>query len=254
MDKKNIDFGNKFKTIRKAIGLNQKDFAKKLGIRQAYYSLLEQGKKDPSTRVIDALWALGVSFDWFYKGEGNIFDDIFEVRNLGNKNIDDGNNMYANFVQSMSENECKLIESNKNVLADYYGGTPLLPNNYEYLLIKYYDQFSTKRIKELVSLEKEDLEKAYNARISLTSFLHYLNPPEFLKDKFPEMKPFPLYFNEFTEDFKEEIEDIDDTKLCDILFIIRLKEDIRHEYYLLGKLIDYMKRYEDIIYRGEYTE
>lgn len=240
--------GNKFKEIRIAMGLTQKDFAEKLGIGQAYYSLLEQGKKDPSIRVTDALWALGVSFNWYYKNEGNIFEDIFEVRKPCKGNIDNSNNsMYANFVHSLSESKCELIESHKEALTDYYGGTPLLPYNYEYLLIKYYDQFSTKRIKELLLLKKEDLEKAYNDRISLTSFLHYLAPPEFLKEKFPEMKPFPIYINEFDEEFKEDVENIDNEKLIDILLIIRLKEYIRNEYLLLGKEIDYMKRYEDMI-------
>lgn len=242
---------SKFKAIRKATGLSQKDFAAKLGIKQSYYSSIEQEKKEPSIKVIDALWSLGVSFDWYYDNKGEMFVDVFDVGDNINTNIAGRNkSMYTRYVEGVSTHKCDLIEKNNDFLTAYYHDTPLLPVNYEYMQIKYYNSLSMKRVKELLDLEKDDYEEAYNSNVSLTAFLHYLNPPEFLKEKFALLEPFPEYFKEYINEFEEDTENLKNEKLKDILLIIRIKESIEHSYRMLGKLIDYMSQYKDLIYRS----
>lgn len=240
--------GDKFRAIRNAMGLSQKDFAAKLGIKQAYYSMIEQGKKEPSIKVIDALWGLGVSFNWYYDDKGEMFVDVFNVDNNSDKNIDNSNiSMYAKFVEGVSNNTCDLIESNYDFLTSFYYGNPLFPYHYEYMQIKYYNSLSLKRIKELLTLEKDAYEKAYNDDVSLTDFLHYLNPPDFLKEKFAQLQPFPEYFKKYMEEFKEETEELNNEKLKDILLIIRLKESTEDVYSGISKVIEYMKIYKNLI-------
>lgn len=241
---------NKFKEIRKAMGLNQKDFAAKLGIKQSYYSSIEQGKKEPSIKILDALWYLGVSFDWYYNGKGEMFVDTLNVGNNGEINISDSNNsMYTKIVEGMSFNKCTLIENNSDFLTKYYYGAPLLPHHYEYIQIKYYDSLSAKRVKELLDLEKDEYEEAYNQNVSLTSFLHYFNPPKFLKEKFALLKPFPEHFKDIVEEFEENTPELSNEKLKDILLILKMKEYTQGAYSMLGKLIDYMSRYKSLIYK-----
>lgn len=240
--------GNKLKEIRLAIGLNQKEFASKLGIKQSYYSTLEQGKKEPSMRVIDSLWPLGVSSEWFFHNKGTMFIDQFDVGNTSNNSIAKNDRMmYANFVEGLSQNRCDLIENNRFFLDEYYGETPLQPYHYEYMQIKYFSTLSAKRVKELLNLEKEAYEEEYNSHVSLVKVLHYLNPPNFLKEKFSVPEPYPEHMKDYIEEFKEEAEELKNEKLKNILLILRLKEDKEYLSNRLGKLINYMDMYKDFI-------
>lgn len=239
---------NKLKEVRLAIGLNQKEFASKLGIKQSYYSSLEQGKKEPSMRVIESLWPLGVSSEWFFHDKGAMFIDEFDVGNIHGDNIAKNNNeMYANFVQGVSQNTCDLIENNRFFLDRYYNETPLQPYHYEYMQIKYFNTLSVSKVKELLSLEKEAYEEQYNSHISLVKVLHYLNPPTFLKEKFRVPEPYPEHMKDYVKEFKEETEGLKNDKLKNILLIIRLKEDKEYLSSRLGKLINYMDMYKDFI-------
>jgi transcriptional regulator with XRE-family HTH domain len=50
-----MDYGKAFRIIRAAFGFSQSEFSKLLGIGPSYMSLIESGKRQPSSKVIDAL-------------------------------------------------------------------------------------------------------------------------------------------------------------------------------------------------------
>ncbi len=82
---RNIAICEKLKQIRLDKGLNQKEFSTLLGVKQSYYSELENGKREITTRVLSELAVkLKISLDWFLfnKGSMNIADrDISHVAN-----------------------------------------------------------------------------------------------------------------------------------------------------------------------------
>lgn len=63
-----------FLVARKAKKISQKDMARYLGITQCYYSLIEQGKKIPSTnlliKILDILEIRNVDLRELYKNIG----------------------------------------------------------------------------------------------------------------------------------------------------------------------------------------
>jgi|GEM_PF-1213576 len=61
----------RMKLIRESMGMNQKQFADKLGFKPSYYSELERGKKEITARVLNMLIAnFQVSSDWILSGLG----------------------------------------------------------------------------------------------------------------------------------------------------------------------------------------
>lgn len=222
MSNKNISNSEKFKTIRKHLHLTQSEFATKLGIGQSYYSAIENGRKQPSMCVIEAMLSLGVSSEWYYNGVGNITKE-------------------DNDISELSE----LVETNKEQLSQYYLGSELKPFNYEYLQIKYYDQFNLSRINELIDLEYHELEGIYNTYVKLTEVLHYFGGPEFLLEKFQREEPFTSKIKNITEDLNEI--EFRSEKLKKILYLMSLKRSNEDWVYLIEKIADYMFMYKDMI-------
>ena len=71
-----MQIGGKIKIIREAKGLSQKQVALTLGMDQAQYSRVENGKTDPSfSNVVKIAKALGIELSDLFKSDG-IFKDI----------------------------------------------------------------------------------------------------------------------------------------------------------------------------------
>ncbi|NDV83086.1 helix-turn-helix transcriptional regulator [Bacteroides sp. 51] len=232
---------NKLKEIRKSMNLNQKEFAEKIGIKQSYYSGIESGKKPINVKVTDALWKMGVSFDWFYEGKGNIFTNPFS--NIANSDILG----YKSHTDNMDANKSELIERHKEFFSEYFNGMSFLPSNYEYQQIRYYEKLSLKENEKLVQTFLEELEEVYNSNISLSSIIHYYGGPDFMIEKFKELKPFPLYWKEILFEFNSDTHKLDDPKLKEILYILHIKEITRHWTRQIINSIEYMERYKDMI-------
>lgn len=65
----------KFKEIRTQLNISQSEMAKKLGIKQSYYSAIERGEKEPSDNVLNMLFDHNnVNRVWFYEDRGNVFN------------------------------------------------------------------------------------------------------------------------------------------------------------------------------------
>lgn len=69
-----MKIGDKIIAIRKAAKLNQKDFARPLGVGASYISEIENGNKEPSDTLVSLLRAhYSISDIWWGTGEGEIF-------------------------------------------------------------------------------------------------------------------------------------------------------------------------------------
>lgn len=65
----------RIKAIRKAAGLNQKDFGTKIGIGMSAVSLLESGTNNPSDQTLRLICSeFGISRRWLETGEGEMID------------------------------------------------------------------------------------------------------------------------------------------------------------------------------------
>jgi transcriptional regulator with XRE-family HTH domain len=64
----------RLKEVRKALGLNQTEFAKHLGITQTAYSMIESGNRPLADKYIKVICsAFNVSETWFLTGDGEMF-------------------------------------------------------------------------------------------------------------------------------------------------------------------------------------
>lgn len=62
--------------LRKQLGMNQKDFAETLAIKQAALSMIENGQRDLSEKNIKLICATyKVNYDWLVNGVGEMFHD-----------------------------------------------------------------------------------------------------------------------------------------------------------------------------------
>lgn len=65
---------HRLKEVRKALGFNQTDFAKHLGITQTAYSMIENGNNPLSDRHIKVICSsFNVNENWLRTGEGDMF-------------------------------------------------------------------------------------------------------------------------------------------------------------------------------------
>ncbi|EMB22888.1 helix-turn-helix domain-containing protein [Treponema denticola] len=74
-----ILFSERIRQIREVFNLSQSDFAKKINISQSAVSEFENNTREPSKAFIIAVQKLGISIDWFFSGEGNIFTKTAEA-------------------------------------------------------------------------------------------------------------------------------------------------------------------------------
>lgn len=66
----------RFKELRKAIGLTQEEFAERINLSRSYINLIEMGKKIPAERTIkDICRTFKVNYTWLVHGFGEMFED-----------------------------------------------------------------------------------------------------------------------------------------------------------------------------------
>lgn len=198
-----------------------------------------------------------LDLNWLLTGQGERIKNVppfchFDVTQNDDKiNKEEDTNCEQNPV-------CSIIERNREFLDSFrcesFKG--IKPANYEYMQIAYYDKMTNARIRMQIDYYTDDLQETYNNNIALLRVLYSLNPPEFMKDKFKQLKPFDEYYKSILLDFNEEIEEaieltvkLKDDKLKNILFILYLKEEIEHRNNMIGILINYMDVYNDLLIR-----
>ncbi|HEX9058583.1 MAG TPA: helix-turn-helix transcriptional regulator [Clostridia bacterium] len=69
-----MSLGERVKLIRKALMLTQKEFAEKIGLKQAAIGLYENGNRNVTDRVIsDICREFNVNEEWIRSGNGEMF-------------------------------------------------------------------------------------------------------------------------------------------------------------------------------------
>ena len=103
--------------IRKIHGLNQQDFAGRLGLTKNFISLLETGSREPSDRTIkDICEKFSVSEDWLRTGQGEMRVPRSREEEIAEKvaRVITGDNDLQKAVISMicgrTEKELELLE------------------------------------------------------------------------------------------------------------------------------------------------
>lgn len=96
--------GERIKQVRKERKISQVDFAKELGITQAYVSKLEKGSENPSDMLLKFIsFRFGVSYNWLKTGEEcnecKVYTDII------NDNFRDTCNRFSNVLIKCHESE-----------------------------------------------------------------------------------------------------------------------------------------------------
>ena len=65
---------HRLKEVRKALGFNQTNFAKQLGITQTAYSMIENGNRPLADKYIKVICSVfNVSENWLRNGKGEMF-------------------------------------------------------------------------------------------------------------------------------------------------------------------------------------
>lgn len=107
----------RIKQLRKHLGLNQSDFASRLGVSQSAVAAWELGTRNPMDAVIQSICReFNVSERWLREGEGEMFlpqDDADELMALAGRFL--GSNptetqlRFARAVFTMTPQELELI-------------------------------------------------------------------------------------------------------------------------------------------------
>lgn len=94
----------RFKELRKAIGLTQEEFAERINLSRSYINLIEMGKKIPAERTIkDICRTFKVNYTWLVHGSGEMFED------------DDGDAQAI--IEAALDGQCQFARDTLNKLA-----------------------------------------------------------------------------------------------------------------------------------------
>ena len=68
--------GERVRSIRKQLGLNQTEFAARIGMTQGYITSIERGTRDVNSRLVKLICeTYSVSENWLFTGDGDMFQD-----------------------------------------------------------------------------------------------------------------------------------------------------------------------------------
>lgn len=109
-----IDMINRLEQIRATLGLNQGQFAEKLGVSQSSYSKLIHGNRRIKSSLIDAVESLGIDRIWFISGEGYMFksdESKYEpMMEIWNKLSEEGQDYILKKARKLLEMEkCAIV-------------------------------------------------------------------------------------------------------------------------------------------------
>jgi transcriptional regulator with XRE-family HTH domain len=116
----------RLKEVRKALGLNQEDFSKQIGIAQNSYSLIETGKINLTERNIKVICLIhNVSEEWLRNGTGEMFNKPLEVQDNEEKRL------LALFRKLTTEMKQVVLKKIEELLALNGSWAPPSPENQE---------------------------------------------------------------------------------------------------------------------------
>lgn len=104
-----LSVAEKLKKVRKALKLNQKDFGKPIGVGQDAISDYENGKHEPSNRIIySIIKEYSIRSEWWEAEEGQMFEgSMSNISQRGNANSISSHNITTN-INSKDEQIIRL--------------------------------------------------------------------------------------------------------------------------------------------------
>lgn len=103
----NSNIGDRIKSLRKSLNLNQTDFGSRIGAKQTTIAGYETGAKNPSDPIIYSICReFGVDESWLRTGEGNPFLKLSDDEE---------------FLRIMTEIQVSDDEFIKGLLRSYWG-------------------------------------------------------------------------------------------------------------------------------------
>lgn len=101
--------------LRESLGLNQTEFAQRIGLSQSGYSLIEKGKRDFNDRVIKLICSVyNVNENWLRTGQGEMFVKPQTTREKLDRLIDEMDyeelRMMSNFIDCLMEIKSETIK------------------------------------------------------------------------------------------------------------------------------------------------
>lgn len=117
---------HRIKSLRKQLGLNQSEFAARIGVSQTAVAAWEAGTRNPMDAIIQSICReFGVSERWLRSGEGEMFpprDRLSELSSLAGRFLasdpTDFQQRFARMMLSLSPEEWALLESKASQLFD----------------------------------------------------------------------------------------------------------------------------------------
>jgi len=108
----------RFRQLRKQLGLNQTEFAERIGAKQTTVAGWETGKKTPSAPLIVSVCKeFNVREEWLRNGTGEMFkstdryDEIAMLtRKLLREERDSFKNRFISILANLTENEWEILE------------------------------------------------------------------------------------------------------------------------------------------------
>lgn len=116
----------RIKSLRKQLGLNQSEFAARIGVSQTAVAAWEAGTRNPMDAIIQSICReFGVSERWLRSGEGEMFpprDRLSELSALAGRFLasdpTDFQQRFARMMLSLTPEEWALLESKASQLFD----------------------------------------------------------------------------------------------------------------------------------------
>ena len=117
---------HRIKSLRKQLGLNQSEFAARIGVSQTAVAAWEAGTRNPMDAIIQSICReFGVSERWLRSGEGEMFpprDRLSELSALAGRFLasdpTDFQQRFARMMLSLYPEEWALLESKASQLFD----------------------------------------------------------------------------------------------------------------------------------------
>lgn len=103
---------SRLKEVRKHLGLNQKEMAEMLTVKQSYYSEVENGKRNVTGKLVEILnKEKSISSDWMYTGKGDKYTGV--STGISEDNVENDTLMLATKIDSKDVYELLLKKASK---------------------------------------------------------------------------------------------------------------------------------------------
>lgn len=202
------------------LGITQKQVAASIAVSQSFYSDIEKGRRNLTDKFLDKICSkLPISKAWMLTGQGEIF-----TPNQGNKT-------YSFSVPPLYQSKNFIYPTQVRGFKPY----------------DFYNSLSSKDLDFEISIELEKLNDTFEDYRKLKVFLHKVNAPGFLKDKFPVGPDFKTWHKSLVSEFLETHSHIKDEKQLRVLKIVDLYQSSHDHWSLqLSNFINYLYNYADM--------